>query len=52
MTKIVLEIEKLRKFPDSFLEYFLTQENISEVSKVIIRDILEKRSEEKHQREN
>jgi len=44
MKKIVLEVDKLKKFPISFLEYFLTQEDVSEVSKVIIRDILEKRA--------
>ena len=41
--KILLEPERLRLFPNSFLEFFLTQEEVSEVTKVLIRDILEKR---------
>ena len=45
--KIFIEIGRLRKFPDSFLEYFLLQEEVSEVTKVLIKDILEKRSDTK-----
>ncbi len=41
--KILLEPERLNLFPNSFLEFFLTQEEVSEVTKVLIRDILEKR---------
>ena len=41
--KILIEPEKLRTFPNAFLEYFLTQEEVSEVTKVLIREIIKKR---------
>jgi hypothetical protein len=43
--KVLLEPEKLKLFPNSFLEFFLTQDEISEVTKVLILDILTKRQE-------
>ena len=45
--KLLLEPDRLRQFPDSFLTFFLTQDDISEVTKVLIRDILEKREHTK-----
>ncbi len=41
--KLLIEPEKLRTFPDSFLEYFLSQEEVSEVTKVLIREVIKKR---------
>ena len=41
--KMLIEIDRLKTFPDSFLEYFLNQEEVSDVTKVLIEDILEKR---------
>ncbi len=46
MSVFMIEPERLRTFPDSFLEYFLTQDNVSEITKVLIRDILSKRKEQ------
>tara|TARA_B100000900_G_C20533730_1_gene697438 strand:+ start:384 stop:530 length:147 start_codon:yes stop_codon:yes gene_type:complete len=41
--KLLLDPERIRNFPDSFLEYFLLQDEVSEVTKVLIREVLKNR---------
>ena len=42
-----IDPERLKTFPNSFLEYFLKQESVCLVTKALIRDILAKRGEER-----
>ena len=46
MSVFMIDPEKIKTFPDSFLEYFLEQESVSEVTKVLIREVLKGRRKE------
>ena len=47
MATFMIDPSRISSFPDSFLEYFLTQEDVSEVTKVLIREVIAQRKNQK-----